>query len=684
MKTNGGLRRKSGSQSEDTEDEERQFGGAGARLNSQDEDWLTETLPNLTHFAAILPRVYPLILRACLVETNLRCLQKYIDFLTQHPPHEKLYQSAVEMSRVMVDRFETVQKLFSTSSESSIVSSTDGMNTLGSLLSMLRNALQSALHSQTVPEISSSTDFILVNFPVTSEKVIIHVALVEAIFLFLSCDLSAKSNPVDFKYFLEMWFPNRSKNKVEAFTVETKEPVSLPSSSIVPQMLFSTNPKILDTMIQRATPVQLCTFVQQFGCPCESVDKVLEKLDSFCDEQGTSITLRRSIDSPVMLASCVEVQFFRGVKSGRVFLSCLQGLANLPPTEIATDISAILEQTLESSTEVKSHPITKTLTCHTVLPANLGKIPQEKMEQQLLQIFAPSLSRVSASVGEVQKVTKELEEALKALILATRKPLSSGSGKSFKPQQSLNVHISGLIAALHKLVSGSSIRRQFLEGVVKHRFSLLLFRLLTKIQCMNQIEDISASLFKTTVQQILGLLEGKKVTCVTGLSLFHTVLTSCAKQLGIKKDSKLKSSSAKELTSLAKNACIELRAQQDPFEKETVLVKTITNVIQNGPSSMVEDILSVVAQRSIYLGMEAKCISFIHKIKMATSVKPLALQCFPELFVKRVAESTDTAHFQLDTGKENDDQRVDLCGLFVDWLETLDPGVSAWYVTAVY
>ena len=587
----------------------------------------------------------------------------------------------------MVDRFETVQKLFSSSSESSVASSTDSMITLGSLLSMLRNALQSALHSQTVPEISSSSDFILVNFPVTSEKVIIHVALVEAIFLFLSCDLAPKSNPIDFKYLLEMWFPNRNKNKVEAFTVETKEPVSLPSSSIVPQMLFSTNPKILDAMIQRATPVQLCAFVQQFGCPCQSVQKVLEKLDNICDDHDASVTLRRCIDSPVMVANCVEVQLYRGVKTGRVFLSYLEGLANLPSTEIAADISVILEQSSESSIEVKGHLITKALTSHTVLPVDLAKIPQEKMEQQLLQIFAPSLSRVSASAGEVQKVTRELEKSLKALILSTQKPLSDGSDKLLKPQQSLNVHISGLIAALHKLVSGSSIRRQFLEGMVKHRFSLSLFRLLTKIQCMNEIEDLSSSLFKTTLQQILGLLEGKRVTNVSGLSLFQTVLSSCAKQMGAKKDSKLKSSSTKELTILAKKTCNELNAQQDPFENEASLVKTITDIFKNGHSStVIEDIVKVVTQRSVCLGMEAKCITFIHKIKMATPVKPLALQCFPELFVKRdtESESADPVYLQLHT--ENDGQykeQVDLCGLFVDWLETLDPGVSFCHVTAL-
>ena len=68
---------KSGSQSEDTEDDDIP---SQAAINGQQDNWLTESLPNLNHFVVILPQIYPLILRACLVETNLKALQGYLIF----------------------------------------------------------------------------------------------------------------------------------------------------------------------------------------------------------------------------------------------------------------------------------------------------------------------------------------------------------------------------------------------------------------------------------------------------------------------------------------------------------------------------------------------------------------------------------------------------------------------------
>lgn len=680
--SNSAATQKPDRQLEDLEDEEHHLREGEEHLKSREEDWLTDMLPNLTHFTAVLPRVYPLVLRACLVETNLRYLQNYIDFVTMHSPHEKLYQSAVEMSRVMVDRLETVQKLFTSSSDFSPSANIDSMRTLGSVLGMLRNALQSVLRSQTVPEISSSTDFLLINFPVTGEKIIIHVALMEAIFLFLSCDLAQRSNPADFAYFLELWFPCRKKSQPEAFTVESKESVAIPPSSIVPQMLFSSNPMILDDVILRATPVQLYNFVQAFGCPSQSVEKVLERLDSVCEEKDVATLFRRTLKNPSVVANCLEVQFLRGVKSGRVFLTYLQGLGSLPSMEIVTDISAMLEEPSETSPQCEGQLSTFDLfTSQTI--SNVSPVPQETIEQQLLQIFAPALRRVSAPSVEVQTIIQALERRVRALIRSGQGQSSGCPSKPVQPQESLSAYSCGLVAALNKLVSGSSIRRQFVEGMIKHRFSLSLFRLLTKIQCMNQLKVSSAGLLKITVQQILGLLEGKKVASASCHTLFHSVMLSCAEQLGVKRDLKIVISSSEKPASSVKKTCQELATQSNPFEHEAALLWTVSDVVKNGPVSAIEDILAAVAKRSVILGMEAKCIGFLYKVKMATNVKPLAVQSSPGLFVDCVVEpdAADGVSDWVDVGKKGTSHSMevvvkgDWCGLVVDWLEALDPEV---------
>ena len=659
---------RSGSQSEDTENEDR---FSFLAENMEQEDWLTESLPNLTHFTTILPRIYPLILRACLVETNLKALQGYINFLTQYPPHEKLYQSAVEMSRVMVDRFPTVRKLFADGD------SIDSLSTFRSVLGMLRHAFEEALESQTSPELSGSSDFLLINFPNVGRKGIIHLALVEAIFLFISCKIAQRSNPADFKYFTELWFPSNSIKNPEAFTVETKEPVPLPPVSVLPQMLFSTESKVLDAVISLAAPLQLCSFIQQFGCRSESVEKSLRRLDECCADRETAVTLRRSINDPIQVANSIEVHFLRGIEAGKAFHTYLQGLSDIPPTDLPSNVTAILEADDEKSVPSKISKEEEPLPLYTSV-VELGKISAEKMEQYLLNIFTPTLSQTDLAAEDIQQ---EIETGLKKLIFATRKLTSSELQAS---KDSINAEISTLVTALHKLLTGGGVRRQFLEGMIKNQFSLSLLRMLTKLYTLTQLED----LFQSIIKQIMNLLESKRMSSISGLSVFRSVVLGCAEQLGITRDTPDDPLPFSDLTSTVKNACVEVKASVDPFEKEEALVKMASDVVQSGCFALVEDILSTVAKRAIALGMETRCISFLQKIKIATSTvqAPLILQCFPGLLSKKGYECEKDDLNVMEVNEQSMNMVVigDLSGLFVDWLEILDPQVRLSHDCIVY
>ena len=662
-------RGKSGSLSEDTEDEDHPTDTAGGKRRN--ENWLMESLPNLTHFTAILPKIYPLILRACLVETNLRALRGYINFLTQYPPYEKLYQSAVEMSRVMVDRFATVRKLFVSSYCDNALVATDNMSAFRPLLSMLRNALEEALHTQTLPELSGSSDFLLVNFPASSEKGIIHLALVEAIFLFLSCDLAQKSNPADFKYFLELFFPATGKKKPEAFTVETKDPISLPPTSVIPQLLLSTNQRILDAVVGSANPVQLCACIQQFGCPSVSVEKVLGKLDQLCSDRESSVKVRRSIDSPAQLADSVEVHFMRGIQAGKAFLTYLQGIGNLPLIDEApAEISVLLETASKKSISPLFATSKEPLLSLDTRVINLGEISQEKMQQRLLKIFTPSLSQLDVSSDKIQE---EIEQALKALLLSSRQ---AAAVKSQSSKVSISSQMNTSVKALHELVTGGSVRRQFLEGLIKHRFSLTLLRTMTKIHCLCCIEG---GLFQATIKQIMSLLDSKRMVSISGLTVFRSVLSGCAEKLGVEREVLTE---GLPLTGLVKRTCREIESSQNPFAKEATLVKLVGDVIQGGMFPLIEDILNSVAQKAIVLQLEPRGISFLHKIKMATSKRrvPLALQCFPDLVSKESSmDSGGDGMNAMETDISGQTMSMvvigDLSGLLIDWLEILDPQV---------
>ena len=605
------------------------------------------------------------------METNLRALRGYINFLTQYPPYEKLYQSAVEMSRVMVDRFATVRKLFVSSYCDNTLVATDNMSAFRPLLSMLRSALEEALHTQTLPELSGSSDFLLVNFPASSEKGIIHLALVEAIFLFLSCDLAQKSNPADFKYFLELFFPSSGKKKPEAFTVETKDPIPLPPTSVMSQLLFSTNQRILDAVVGSANPVQLCACIQQFGCPSVSVEKVLGKLDQLCSDRESSVKVRRSIDNPAQLANSVEVHFMRGTQTGRTFLTYLQGIGNLPPTDEApASVSALLEAASKKPVSPSLATNKEPLLSLDTQVISLGEISQEKMQQRLLKIFTPSLSQLDVSSDKIQE---EIEPALKSLLLSSRKVAAV---KSQSSMGSISSQMNTLVKALHELVTGGSMRRQFLEGLIKHRFSLTLLRILTKIHYLCSTEG---GLFQSTIKQMLSLLDSRRTVSIAGLTVFRSVLSGCAGKLGVEREVL---SEGLPLAGLVKRTCRETESSQNPFAKEVTLVKLVGDVIQGGMFPLIEDILNSVARKAIVLQLEPRCISFLHKIKMATSKRrvPLALQCFPDLVSKESSlddGGDSTNAMETDISGQTMSMVVigDLSGLLVDWLEILDPQV---------
>ena len=502
-------RSRRGSQSDDTEDED--YGSGLSRLTN--EDWLLSSLPNTPHFAVILPRVYPLLLRASIMETNLTCLQSFFQFLTQHPPEDKIYESAISLSSVVIDRFDIIRKLFSSrgarpstmvrmqqqalSGDVHSCSDPGGMIILGSLLSMLRRAMELAIHSQTMPQLSSSEEFLLVSFPRIGKKTILHTSLIQAVMLLLTFDLPPTADPSDYKYFLEQWFPVQEENRPEAHAVESKEKATFPHPSILPYMLLSGSPRILSASIASSSPSQLCSFVKQFGCPLQAVEKILEALDSLCDEHDPSTELRRCIHDPIEMCKFVEVHILRGVTSGRTFLSFLQGLASVATSEQPeTSISAIFEKEASSLTTSSSTPSVfgfssqTSLTSSTIAPPSrtgsqsytkFANSSQEELEKMLQQSFSPGHGkRGSSSSGKAQQMASELVSALRHCA-STGLMASTGTAKSDGGTGTSESFISRLIAGLSRLLSTSKAKKQFFEGMVQSRYAISLLRMITKI-----------------------------------------------------------------------------------------------------------------------------------------------------------------------------------------------------------
>jgi hypothetical protein len=590
---------------------------------------------------------------------------------------------------------------------------------------MLRRAMELAIHSQTMPQLSSSEEFLLVSFPRIGKKTILHTSLIQAIMLLLTFDLPSTADLSDYKYFLEQWFPLQEENRPEAHAVESKEKAAFPHPSILPYMLLSSSPRILSASIASSSPTQLCSFVKQFGCPLQAVEKILEALDGFCDEHDPSTELRRCVHDPVEMCKFVEVHILRGATSGRTFLSFLQGLASMATSEQPeTSISAIFEKEASSSPSASipsafGFSSQTSLTSSTIAPprrsgsqayTKFANSSQEELEKILQQSFSPGHGkRSSSSSGKSQQMASELVSALRHCASAGAGLVSTDT-KDDGGAETSESFVSGLIAALSRLLSTSKAKKQFFEGMVQSRHAISLLRMITKIAQSTTIalksdggrpSPLSVQ-FCSTLQVISQVLESHSHSSSSNkYAVFSAAVKSCAKQLGIEyQASTTVSSIAYKLETAVGKACKEVGESKDPFRNKSALVKLCHNVTQAGLPAPFEQLVSSVVKRAIFLGREQQCVQFLYAVKASTSdsTLPVVLKFFPSYFAIRsdndeggvgtlsrsqspedelMETNTATNEKSLTSYWQGGNVHVDICGLLVDWLELLDPEVLA-------
>lgn len=655
----------------------------------KDGERLVSCLPNVTHFAVILPQIYPFLLQACLVETNLNCLQHYMLFLAQNYPHEKLCESVIGISRLIVDRFDVIKKILSSSSSKQHeVANLQGSNNvvlLGSLFELFHNAMEAAIHSQTMPQLSSSAEFWLVTFPAVSQKAILHTAFIQALFLLLSLNPPPGAAFGDFTYLLDLWIPIQLLSRPEACAVESKDKLSLPPVEVLHSMLLSTNTRILEASVKVAKPSDLCKFVEQFGCPVVSVDKVLEVLDDLCNERSVATELRHIVVDPVSLSRYVESQMHRGIKNGKNFLTFIRGLTNMGLTNMSPSEAALangvnlnyriggdssLLQYCKPSTIQKSFSKSSKEKSLTYLQG----LSIEEAEQHLLQIFLQFSGPTPQDLSETRRIMMCLENGIKQLL-----NLKCSFGSNVIPGE---IYLTSLIASLHKLLSESSFRSiQLLEGMIKSRFSLTLFRVVTKLHVQDQLGRQLSDVYKDTLHDICVLLESS-VHIVNKLKFFPSfiaILRNSCKKLGV-------SFYLEEegVTEMASRVCKDIQIGKNPFENEPSIIKLSHDMIQSTTFlKQFESLISTLIKRSVSLNMEMKCINLLQSVKSVSADRaPVAVQYNSELFYsnKVISElSSEKSCGKKIEMKETDLTLLpcspDMTGLLIDVFEVLDPEI---------
>lgn len=644
----------------------------GRLVDGKEDEWLMQHLPSLPHFNTILPKVSHLLLQACLVETNLKHLLAFILFITSHIPRDLTFEFSIGISQIVVDRFGIIKKVFKphmlSSEERGQGKGVGREAMLASLLAMLRVSLEMAIQSKRMPQVSGSCDFVVVGFP-SGKKTILHTALIHATLLLLTCPPPSQRS--DFDFLMQSWFPEGGEFP-EAYTVEDKVETPIISRAILPEMLCSQNAQVLGLCLRDAGIAELCTSVQQFGIPRANIQRILSHLDGLCEAEPTTALEEVVKKNPSKLAQFTEIQIMRGGPSGRKFLSFVRNLADLPDDPVLSVSDMLAEGETQ---EVEMTPVS---------PSTLGKsdllqISNEEAEQVLMKIFAPSVSRSSLPAEEVSKLTSNIEQCLKRVVQSAATSASDGD----REQVVANACVNAVITALHKIVVQGTgrMRRQVVEGMVKHTFATSLLRLLTRIHQLQGHKDTSTELFVATVKQISDCLATLKVGKLKQLPRFQAALKSCAKHLGLKAPPDRESYSEK-VSKVVQDCTSGIREERNLFSGEHAgMISDICRFVgMEKQSPLVEDVLSALVQRSIISGMEGKCIDLLQRLDWRC--RPITVHHCPEVFqdVQWVSKSERQEGrggegTQVSTSHPPFVHSLDMSGLKVDFLELLDPEV---------
>ena len=656
--------------------------------------WLMKQLPRLPHFSVVLPRISHLLLQACLMETSLRSLVSFLLFITSHTPNDLIFEFSIGISQIVVDRFAIIKRVFPATNEVGVasvgVAGAESMH--GSLLKMLRVSLETAINSQRIPQVSESSDFVLVTFP-SGKKTILHTALIHATLLLLTHP-PPHSSPAsqDFNFLSDLWLSPEAGGFPEAQSVEEKEATPLITAAILPEMLLSRNPGVVGLCLRDAGLAEICESVCQVGIPVDNMRQILTHLDALCttsrstrsssnddekdgdEKMEVSVDLEKAVRNPVQLAQFTEIQLARcGSGEGRKFLSLVRNLGGLPDNDPLQSVSDLLsggvkEREKEEEEEMEVAPISPSQEAKSDF---FAKLTEEKIEQVLVKTFAPSVGRGSLSQEEMARMSSGIEGGLRGVIQLTA-ALPAGS----EERERLALPARAVVVALHRVVVVKSTgrgRRQLLEGMMKSTFAVSLLRLLTRIQDLRGDRGATETeLLRATVKQISDSLATMKFGKVKELPRFQAVVRSCSVRLGMKTVPERESYSEK-VAKVAGECTAGIRGERDLFGPDQAkMISDICHFVGTEKKSPhFETVLSALVRRSIASGSESQCVELLEKLSWRC--RPIALCHSPEVFSGVCPEEGERG--LVSTSRQPFVQSLDMSGLKVDLLEMLDPEV---------
>ncbi|XP_072838924.2 integrator complex subunit 1 [Pogona vitticeps] len=603
--------------------------------------WLLQDLPKLPLFDSVRATTAVALQQAIHMETDPQTISAYLVYLSQHAPIEDQGQHndlALDVARLIVERSTIMSHLFS---KLSCNSESDAV--LSSLLSVFSRYIKRMRQSKEGEEVyswSESQDQVFLRW-ISGETATMHILVVHAMVILLTLG-PPRAGDGDFYTLLDIWFPKK-KPLPTAFLVDTSEEALLLPDWLKLRMIRSEVPRLVDAALQDLEPQQLLLFVQSFGIPVSSMSKLLQYLDQAVSHDPQ--TLEQNIMDKNYMAHLVEVQHERGATGGQTFHSLL---TTSLPSHRDSDDAPRAKTSLET-------------------PQGKGRIralaqiqvlsPEDDLAALLLQLF-PLTPDPRWQNSNPRPLSLALQQALAKELAQIRQ------GKAPVPAGMATKLLQALVALLNAPRGGTVAMAMHRNHVV----SCPLMRLLCQYQRAVPQDSAFSSLFFKVLVQMLQWLENPAVEdgpLRSQLKVFAVQYTSqhrigdvrggflhLAEALAFRREADVIGSTASALIAALKSG--------ENYNVEPELVSKVLRGLTEMHSPYLEEFL--VALFSVTMETSSR-FSTTGPISMVSS---LLLQHREETPVKKEAESCSAEVARLGPSS----------GLFIDWLEMLDPEVT--------
>lgn len=270
---------------------------------------------------------------ALIVECNPYAICRYTKFLADNSISDgdnQLLETSANLASLLIDRSAVVRILTADESPYKICFLNSCYNIFHAYLNSLEKNItssgQSKSNKSTSPDNPWANDQILFEWESTdtsaSKKLTLNITVVHAIIILLTYGPIAGSETL-FHSLMATWF---CEPPPTCYLPDTNEEAVFLPDWLRLRMLRSNNSCLVNAAMKDLDSTQLVLFIQSFGLPVKSMERLLASLDESCDEDEK--TVRDAIPDEKFMKHLIQVQWMRGAQTGYKFASMLGLEAN--------------------------------------------------------------------------------------------------------------------------------------------------------------------------------------------------------------------------------------------------------------------------------------------------------------------------------------------------------------------